>query len=118
MKYLNFIIVAVLLASCSDSFVNHELKFEKFGDCRTMETPIGIESNINGERYQFEQCMDDGFTGKEYTVERRADSIFVNFPKSGAKQGRFKITIDIDAKPAYHYIAFDGRAVLVHSSEK
>jgi len=118
MKYLNFIVVAVLLASCSDSFVNHELKFEKFGDCRTMETPIGIESNINGERYQFEQCMDDGFTGKEYTVERRADSLFVNFPKSGAKQARFKVTIDIDAKPAYHYISFDGRPVLIHSSEK
>ena len=118
MKYISYLAVVLLLASCSDSFINHKLKYEKLGACKSQEGPIGIESNINGQRYTFEQCMDDGFTGKEYTVERRADSIFIGFPKSGARQSRFTVTMDIDAKPAYHYIAFDGRPVLIGGSEK
>ena len=118
MKYLLGLTISVLLFSCSDSFINHKLSFEKAGHCATAQPGIKMISNINGERYQFDCCMDEDFNGKNYIVERKGDTINVSFPKASAKQSLFKITLDVDAKPAYHLINIDGREVHVVGAEK
>lgn len=106
------IICSLLLFSCSDSFINHGLKYEKLGDCREYAKDIKVESNINGERYEFLSCMDEGFVGKNYTVERKGDTILVDFPKTATeKQALFSLTLDIDAKPPYHHIVLDGNEI-------
>ena len=94
------------------SFINHDLKYEKMGDCREYAKDIKVNSNINGERYEFHSCMDEGFDGKNYTVERKGDSILVSFPKTTKKkQMLYSLTLDIDAKPAYHHIILDGNEI-------
>ena len=119
MKYLLLILFSSLLFSCSDSFVNHELKYEKQGECRPLEKNIQVTSNINGERYEFLACIDDDFDGKNYKVDRVGDSIVVNFPKTAAKKQRlYSLTLDIDAKPVYHHIVLDGNEIAIIPSSR
>ena len=68
-------------------------------------------SNIAGERYELVSCIDENFDGKNYKVERQGDTIIVNFPKEAASKAKFKLTLDIDAKPVYRYIILDGHEI-------
>lgn len=114
MKYMIIFLFSSLFISCSDSFINHELKYEKLGDCRSTENNIQMTSNINGERYEFLCCLDDDFNGKNYTVDRAGDSIVVSFPKAiTKKQILYSLKLDIDAKPAYHHIVLDGKEITI-----
>ena len=113
MKSFLLIYTAVSFCSCSDSFINHTLQYEKLGACSNEVTPIKMLSNINGEKYELISCLDDNFDGKNYSVERNGDSIVVNFPKAAAAKSSFKLILDIDAKPAYRHIILDGREVLI-----
>jgi hypothetical protein len=89
------------------------MKSERIGDCSNAEQPVKMLSNTNGERYDFFCCMDDGFDGKNYSIKRTGDSIIVEFPKTGKKQALYELTLDIDAKPAYHHIILDGKEITV-----
>lgn len=118
MKYSTLIFAVALFCSCSDAaFINHTLKYEKLGACSDEAMPIKMTSNVNGERYELVSCVDDNFDGKNYSVERKGDSILVNFPKAAAAKSSFKLTLDIDAKPVYHHIILDGKEVLVHQEQ-
>ena len=119
MKYTFIALCCCLLFSCSDSFINHDLKSEKIGDCTDYSRTINMVSNINGERYEFFSCIDDGFDGKNYTLVRKGDSVIVDFPKTAAqKKSLYKLILDVDAKPNYHHIILDGREVTVVPAEK
>jgi len=119
MRYAVIITCCCLFFSCSDSFINHDLKFEKTGNCTGVLQPVKMISNINGERYEFVSCMDDGFDGKNYKVERKGDSILVSFPKtSGKAQAQYNLVLDIDAKPNYHHIILDGQELTIVPSER
>jgi argonaute-like protein implicated in RNA metabolism and viral defense len=118
MKYFVTITVIALLSSCSNSFINHKLKATKIGTCSNEVKPIKIISNINGERYEFEQCLEEGFDGKNYTVERKGDSLVVSFPKADNKTALYKLILDIDAKPAYRNISLGGRTIAIVPAEK
>jgi len=119
MRYTFIIIYCVFLFSCSDSFINHKLKFEKLGKCLLLQPPVKMISNINGERYEFLCCMDGDFDGKNYSVERKGDSIIVSFPKTTTKeQAHYNLILDIDAKPKYHHIILDGQGITIGSAQK
>ena len=117
MKYILTFSTIVLLSSCSNSFINHDLKVERIGDCAQQQQPVRIESNINGERYEFNYCLEDGYNGKDYTVERKGDSLVVSFPKASSKTVMYKLTLDIDAKPNYHHILLGDKLVDVTKRE-
>lgn len=111
MKYFGLLFTVSLLFSCTGDFVNHKLAFEKVGPCvDNKEKEIKMQANIAGERYEFTTCLDEAFDGKNYTVERHGDTIAVNFPKQNAST-QFKLTLDIDARPAYHYIILDKQLI-------
>jgi hypothetical protein len=118
MKYILIPAIIFSLYSCSNSFINHQLKVEKIGACSTELAPIKMISNINGERYEFELCLSEGFDGKNYTVERKGDSLVVNFPPAGNSKVLYKLILDIDAKPAYHHISLGGRTIEIVPTEK
>ena len=119
MRYAIFIFSCCLFFSCSDSFINHKLKYEKLGDCTGYSESMKMISNINGERYEFYSCMDDGFDGKNYTLVRKGDSVIVSFPKTVAqKKALYKLILDVDAKPNYHHIILDGRELAIVPAEK
>jgi hypothetical protein len=111
MKYALLIFAAALFCSCSDSFINHKLQYEKLGACSNEEVPVKMLSNIAGEQYELVSCIDDNFDGKNYSVERKGDTIIVDFPKTASAKAAFKLTLDIDAKPVYHYIIIDGHEI-------
>ena len=113
MKYILVLLISTLLLSCSDSFINHSLKFEKIGACSNEQVPVKMIANITGERYEFVSCLDDNFDGKNYLVERKGDSIVVSFPNTAEAKSSFKLTLDIDAKPPYRSIILDGREILI-----
>ena len=104
MKYLIAIVFIVIFQSCSSSFINHEMKAERIGACIAEKKQVTMNSNINGERYVFEYCLGDSFDGKDYKVERKGDTLLVSFPKVSERNSLYKLTLDIDAKPPYHYI--------------
>jgi hypothetical protein len=119
MKYTLLIISCCLIFSCSNSFINHDLKYEKIGDCTAVPESINMISNINGERYEFYSCIDDGFDGQHYTVVRKGDSVIVNFPKTPSqKKAMYKLILDVDAKPNYHHIILDERELTIVPAEK
>ena len=118
MKYISKLAMIVLLTSCKGSFINHELQAERIGDCNQQEQPVKMESNINGERYEFDYCLEDGYNGKDYKVERRGDSLIVSFPKPSAKKALYKLILDIDAKPNYHHILLGDKAIEVVATER
>lgn len=120
MRYVIVIICAVVLSSCKDSFINHELKTEKIGPCAgQVNFSASITSNINGERFQFGACADDDFDGRSYSIKRDKDNIVVDFPHSaGKKQSYFNMILDIDAKPFYPKIIIDGNPIdMVHTTD-
>ncbi|UAY50784.1 hypothetical protein [Ferruginibacter albus] len=108
MKLLFAAILATILSSCVDTgdFINHTLKAEKLGECSQPETPMSMNSNTSGERYEFHYCLPDNFDESKYTVSRIGDTVTLSFPeaKEGEKTALYKITLDIDAKPKYHFI--------------
>lgn len=118
MKYILLVICIGLLFSCSDQFINHKLQFEKLGNCPEVAGPVKLIRNINGTRYEFTSCLNDGFDGKNYTVVRQGDSLIVDFP-TAENTGVFlyKLILDIDAKPAYHHLILDGRDLIVNGYE-
>jgi hypothetical protein len=120
MKYFLTALTLILLSSCGpDTFINHKLQAEKIGDCTNEVTPVKITSNINGEHYEFEHCLAEGFDAKDYTVERKGDSIVVTFPEPSNKPtALYKITLDIDAYPAYSNISLGGRTIAMKPAER
>jgi hypothetical protein len=101
-------------ASCENKpFINSTLKAEKAGDC-TNELPAAqINKNINGERYEFASCLQDGFDEKNFTVTRQGDTLLFNTPppSANAKTALYKLTLDIDAYPQYKYIKIGGEVL-------
>jgi len=75
-------------------------------------------SNINGERYEFQYCVEDGFDGKNYTIERKGDSLLVKFPATTKKTALYKLILDIDAKPAYHHITLGDQTLEIVPAER
>lgn len=120
MKYILSVIVIIFFCSCSDSFINHSLKAERSGDCKKETLPVKMISNINGERYIFQYCLDEGFDEKNYTIVRNGDSLLVKFPASTGKQVSYTLTLDIDAKPPYHYITLGegGQTIPIKAAER
>ena len=118
MRYFVSLALLALFVSCSNSFINHELKAERIGECTMEKQPVNMNSNINGERYEFDYCLGEGFSDKDYKVERTGDTLFVRFPIPVGKTAMYKLTLDIDAKPAYHLILLGDQIVQVVAAEK
>jgi hypothetical protein len=119
MKYISLVLLAAVIYSCnsSENFINHKLEYKKIGECTAGEKAINMLSNISGERYEFETCLNANFAGDAYTVERKGDSIVVAFQRVDGEKAAFKITLDIDANPPYHHIILDGKEILVNQQQ-
>lgn len=109
--YLAAFALVIALNACEEGpYVKHEMAVEKIGACGNENASVRMESNINGERYVFEQCLPENFDGKNYTAVRRGDSLFITFPENGtAKTTLFKLTLDVQANPVYKCIQLGER---------
>ena len=118
---MNKIIFCVLsisiLAACKDqAFLHHKLKFEKVADnCTGGQQSFQMNSNINGERYEFNKCLSENFTKENVTYARQGDTVVVHFEKPGTnvKQSEFHIILDIDTYPRYNFLTIDGDTFII-----
>src|SRR6476620_1820311 len=108
-----FLLVFVAGISCNRKpFDDHKLKFEKISDnCENLKPSFRMVSNVAGERYEFEKCLDANFTNDMVKVSRLGDTVLVQFPKTGAHAVLNKITLDIDSYPRYHFITIDDQTI-------
>ena len=106
-----------ILTACKDqAFLHHKLKFEKVADnCADGQQSFQMNSNINGERYEFNKCLSENFTKENVTYARQGDTVVVHFEKPGAnvKQYEFHIILDIDTYPRYNFLTIDGDTFII-----
>jgi len=102
------VLVCSLLSACNagtEAYLHHNVEFRKAGDdCSRSEGRFSMNSNTNGERYLFQQCLDRGFSKKQLDVRRQGDTVVVDFKTNGGAQALFDITLDIDTYPRYHFL--------------
>ncbi len=111
MRSIIDLFLSVSIYGCKPVALKHEVDYKKVGDdCTGRNTQVQLKSNIGGDRYEFQECLDNDFDGKNYTAERRGDTILVNFNKArtGKKQALFNIILDIDAYPRYKVMSISG----------
>lgn len=116
MKANLFLILVLLLTSCGeDEYIKSGINLSRIAaGCADKETHFAMESNINGERYNFNICLEDNYDAKNCSVTKSHDTVFVNFKKGlTADLVTYKATIDIDTYPRYNYIIIDGNAFVV-----
>lgn len=109
-----------LLVGCANKpFLHHKLKFEKTGgDCASMNSGFKMNSNLNGERYEFERCLPAGFNEENLKVDRRGDTVVIDFPGVVAgNQAVYKIIIDIDTWPRYNFLTIDDNTFPIMAAE-
>ncbi|HEY2721677.1 MAG TPA: hypothetical protein VGI82_08130 [Chitinophagaceae bacterium] len=119
MNKLALVLFSVLIAlACNRKpFVNHKLKFERIsGNCQNLQPYFRVVSNIAGERYEFQKCLDVGFSKDMMKVSRQGDTVLVQFAKSVQQTALFKITLDIDSYPRYSFLTVDGDTFIITSS--
>jgi hypothetical protein len=68
-------------------------------------------SNVAGERYEFEKCLDAHFSKDMLKVSRQGDTVLVRFPKATGQTVLDKITLDIDSYPRYNFITIDDETI-------
>ncbi len=108
-----FLLILLISISCNRKpFVDHKLKFEKISDnCENLKPSFRMVSNVAGERYEFEKCLNANFTKDMLKVSRQGDTVVVQFPKSTGQTVLDKITLDIDSYPRYNFITIDNETI-------
>src|ERR1700716_4282863 len=103
MRLIIFLSIFLAFHSCaSKPFLKHKLQYKKINsDCTAQDPGYKMNSNINGERYEFQECLDTDFDGKNYSVDRKGDTVVVSFANVMKKKSKslFGITLDIDTYP-------------------
>lgn len=113
-KTIFYLFVVVMLAACDDGkdYLKHEISYERLGTCKDINNNVSIVANTIGERYVFQECLDDGFKG-DYSVERKGDTIVVKLDKSPRANALFKVTLDLNTRPAYTHLQINGVTMMV-----
>ena len=112
--------IIILLAGCKTKpFVKHSLEFEKVADqCGGGVPGISMNSNLNGERFEFQSCVDADFKKEQVTSSQPNDTtVIIKIERKNSKQALYKLTIDIDAYPRYHLLVLDGDSIQMKAVE-
>ncbi|MFI5133703.1 MAG: hypothetical protein ACHQEB_05175 [Chitinophagales bacterium] len=116
-KVFAFLFSISILTACKDqAYLHHKLKFEKVADnCSGGQQSFQMNSNINGERYEFNKCLSENFAKENVTYARQGDTVVVHFQNANpnVKQSEFHITLDIDTYPRYNFLTIDGDTFII-----
>jgi hypothetical protein len=113
------LLIFIAAVACNRKpFVDYKLKFETISDnCENLKPSFRMISNIVGERYEFDKCLSTAFTKDMMHMSRQGDTVFVQFTKPLNKTSLYKITLDIDSYPRYHFITVDDETFPLTSSQ-
>lgn len=106
--------IVMLCSGCKESvYVKHSLQAVKKGACAGDDAGVKMESNINGERYVFSECLPADFSDTAYKLVRSGDNIIVTFPHpQAANSNLFEIILDVQANPVYESITIGDRPAI------
>ena len=86
-------------------YIEHELSYKKLGnDCSGQSDKFSMASNTNGERYVLQECLNIGFKKEDLLVQRKGDTVVIDFKRDGAGNALFELTIDVDTYPQYKFL--------------
>jgi len=120
MKIIFVSLLIVLLATCKTKpFVKHSLDFEKIADkCGEQSSSISMNSNLNGERFELQACLDADFKKEQVISSQLNDTtVIIKFERKNSQQALYKLTIDLDAYPRYSLLVLDGDSIHMKSVE-
>jgi len=105
-KLIVYLLLVTAIACNRKPFVNHKLDFEKVAnDCSEQQSYFRMNSNIAGERFEFEKCLAPDFKKDQVISSRKGDTVIVNLPSPAASGNVvYHITLDIDSYPQYNYV--------------
>ena len=115
------LVLAAAMACNRKPFVTHKVKLEKAGDdCGQLQPYFRLNSNFGGERYEFEKCLPAGFNADQVTSVRKGDTVVVRFGEAtgGPGTARYRVALDIDSYPRYHFLTIDADTYTIVPSEK
>jgi hypothetical protein len=114
MKYFLTLLITFSIIACKTKpFAKHSLEFEKLSDqCNGQQPGISMNSNLNGERFEFQSCLDADFKKEQLTSVQQNDTIVIlKFERKNAIQALYKLTIDLEAYPRYSLLILDGDTI-------
>ena len=95
-------------------YLKHEVKFTRLSDhCAAKSDKFEMNSNINGERYVFQECLDPDFDKDRLVVERQSDTVVVQFKRSNPAQALYEIVLDIDSYPRYSFLTIGDNTLTI-----
>ena len=111
------ILMCLLIISCDfkqDPYFKHEVKLEKIGKgCEGKSDQFSMNSNTNGERYSFQECLDVNSDSKNVIIERNKDTVTIRFNRTGAGQQLYQLTVDINTKPQYNWLVVGDNTIAI-----
>ena len=115
MKYLIAFLLMAMVGCETKPFTKHELKFSKVkDDCQGMNPAFKMNSNLNGERYEFQRCLDGDFNAGQLESIRQGDTVVLKFTRTpGAKQALYDLIVDVDSYPRYNFLTIDGETFTI-----
>lgn len=115
MKYLGLIFLLACLISCkTEPFLKHSMKFEKISEsCQGIDNKFKMNSNLNGERFEFQRCLDFDFQKDQLVSFRQGDTVVLKFERKNSKQALYDIIVDVDSYPRYNFLTIDDNTFLI-----
>lgn len=115
MKYIMGLILLAVMGCETKPFTKHELKFSKVKeDCQGMSAAFKMNSNLNGERYEFQRCLDEDFKAGQLESIRQGDTVVLKFNRTpGKKQAMYDLIVDVDSYPRYNFLTIDGETFTI-----
>jgi len=112
-KWIPVTALILMMTGCKTKpFLKHKLQFEKVADnCDGMKESINMNSNLNGERYEFQRCLDADFEKGQLISIRKGDTVVLEFERKNPKQALYNITVDVDTYPRYNALTIDGTTI-------
>src|SRR5262245_12027914 len=114
-----FFITLTLVACKTKPYVKHSVSFEKIADgCAQQATGLSMNSNLNGERYEFQSCLDADLKKEQITSFQANDStVVIKFERKNSQRALYKLTLDVDAYPRYSLLVLDGDTLHMNAVE-
>jgi hypothetical protein len=105
---LALVLSIVFITGCDAStkpYIEHELSYKKLGDdCSGQSDKFSMASNTNGERYILQECLNSGFKKEDLLVQRKGDTVVIDFRRDDKGNALYELTIDVDTYPQYKFL--------------
>ena len=117
LSFITALVSCLIFVSCDvshDPYLKHKVKLEKVSDtCSEKSETFNMNSNTNGERYSFQECLDVNSNEKNVIIERRKDTVFIQFRKTGQGTDLYNLTIDINTQPQYNWLVVGENTIAI-----